>query len=91
MGALLDHSAVSLCTLSNSPSKIVRNTPACIVLTQVLHLICIIHTLEIVSANRHLHGHGERNGTQRRTKVSFGRTIMQALEQLRLVKMHISG
>ena len=31
------------------------------------------------TANRHLHGSGERNREQRRTKVSFGRTMMQAL------------
>ena len=34
---------------------------------------------------------GERNGIQRRTKVSFVRTMMQAMELLRLAKRHISG
>ena len=37
-------------------------------------------------ASRHLCGKGERNGVQRRTKVSFGRTMMQALELLQLAK-----
>jgi len=32
------------------------------------------------AANRYLRSSGERNGEQRRTKVSFGRTMMQALE-----------
>ena len=31
------------------------------------------------------------NGAQRRTKVSFGKTIMQVLELMRLAKNHISG
>ena len=30
------------------------------------------------TANRHLRGKGRRNGVQRRTKVSLGRTMMQA-------------
>ena len=34
--------------------------------------------------------YGERNQEQR-TKVSFGRTIMQVLELQRLAKRHISG
>ena len=29
---------------------------------------------------------GQRNGVQRRTRLSFGRTMMQALELLRLAK-----
>ena len=45
----------------------------------------------VTTANRHLHGSGERNGEQRRTKVSFGRTMMQALELQQLAKRHISG
>ena len=40
--------------------------------------------LEIVSKE-------ERNEAQRRTKVSFGSTTMQALEMLWLAKRHISG
>ena len=43
------------------------------------------------TTNRHLRGSGERNGEQRRTKVSFGRTMMRALELQRLAKRHISG
>jgi len=43
------------------------------------------------TANCHLHGSGERNGEQRRTKVSFGITMMRTLEQLQLVKRHIWG
>ena len=31
------------------------------------------------TTNHHLHGSGERNGDQRKTKVSFGRTMMRAL------------
>ena len=42
------------------------------------------------TANRHLRGSQERNGEQRRTKVSFDRTIMQALKLHRLAKRHIS-
>ena len=38
----------------------------------------------------HLCGSGGRNGVQRRTKVSFGRIMMQALELLQLAKMHVS-
>ena len=34
---------------------------------------------------------GERNGEQRRTKISFVRTMMQALELLQLAKRHVSG
>jgi len=43
------------------------------------------------TTNCHLCGSGERNGEQRRANVSFGRTMMQALELLQLVKRHISG
>ena len=38
------------------------------------------------TANHHLHGSRKRNGEQRRTMVSFGRTMMWALELLRLAK-----
>ena len=40
----------------------------------------------IPTINRHLRGKGERNGIQRRTKLSFGRTMMQAMELLQLAK-----
>jgi len=43
------------------------------------------------TANRHLHSSGERNGAQRRTKVSFGKTMMQAFELLQLTKRNILG
>ena len=43
------------------------------------------------TANRHLGGSGKENGEYRRTKVSFGRTMMWAFELQRLVKRHISG
>ena len=42
-------------------------------------------------ANCYLCGSGESNGERRRTKVSFGRTMMRALELLQLVKRHVSG
>ena len=38
------------------------------------------------TANRHLRGSQERNGEQRRTKISFGRTMMRALKLQRLAK-----
>ena len=43
------------------------------------------------TANRHLRGSQERNEEQRRTKISFGRTMMRALKLQRLAKRHISG
>jgi len=43
------------------------------------------------TANRHLRGSGEENGEYRSTKVSFGRTMMRALELQWLAKRHISG
>ena len=39
---------------------------------------------------RHLRGSQERNGKQRRTKISFGRTMMRALKLQQLAKRHIS-
>jgi len=44
----------------------------------------LVHT-----ANRFLCCSGERNGAQRRAKVSFGKTMMQALELLQLEKSHV--
>ena len=38
------------------------------------------------TSNRQLRGSGESNGKQRRTKVSFGRTMIQALELRQLEK-----
>jgi len=43
------------------------------------------------TANCHLGSSGERNGEQNRTKVSFGRTMMRALELQWLTKRHILG
>ena len=43
------------------------------------------------TANRHLRGSQERNGEQRRTKISFGRTMMRALKLQWLAKRLISG
>jgi len=40
------------------------------------------------TTNHHLRGSGKENGVQRKTKVSFGRTMMQALE---LQRWHILG
>ena len=37
-----------------------------------------------------MRGSGEMNGEQRRTKVSFGSAMMQALEILYLAKRHVS-
>ena len=64
----------------------VRSTSASIALAQVSHRSHNTHT-----ANRHLRSSGERNGAQRRTKVTIGRTMMQTLKLLRLVKRHILG
>jgi len=43
------------------------------------------------TANRHLRSSGERNGEHRKTKVSFGRTMIRALELQQLAKKYISG
>ena len=64
----------------------VRNAPASSALTLVLH-----RSHNTRTANRHLYVKGERNGAQRRTKINFGRTMMQALEPLQLAKTHILG
>ena len=63
----------------------VRSSHASSALTLVLHRSHNMH-----ATNRHLHGSGERNGAQRRTKVSFSITMMQALELLWLAKTHVS-
>ena len=41
-----------------------------------------VHNAHTVSQIVTLRSSGERNGAQRRTKVSLGRTMMQALELL---------
>ena len=43
------------------------------------------------TTSRHLCDTGERNREQKRTKESFGRTMIRALELQRLAKRHISG
>jgi len=62
----------------------VKNAPASTELTQVSHF-----SHNASTANHHLSASGERNGAQKWTKVSFGRTMMQALALLQLVKRHI--
>ena len=64
----------------------VSSAPASTALAQVSHRSHNAHT-----SNRHQCGSGERNGAQRRTKVSFGKTMMQALELLQLTKMQMLG
>jgi len=72
--------------LTFQAKNIARSTHACTTVTQVSHRSHNAHT-----ATRHLRGKGKRNGVQMRTKVSFGRTMMQALELLHLAKRHVSG
>jgi len=55
-----------------------RSAPANTALTQVLY--------NTQTGNRHLCGSEERNGTQKITKVSFGRTMMPVFEILQLAK-----
>jgi len=69
--------AYPVCRATCQAEKNVRSAPA---LTLVLH-----RSHNTSAANRRLCSSGERNGAQRKTKVSFSRTIMQALELLRLV------
>jgi len=52
------------------------------------HTEAITRVLQIVT---YIRSKGERNGIQRRTKLSFSRTMMQAMELLRLAIRHISG
>ena len=60
-------------TLGNIPTKNnLRSAFARTALAQVSH-----QSHNVCTANR---GSGEKNGAQMRTKVSFGRTMMQALE-----------
>ena len=56
----------------------------CNLLVITMHYVNIVLTPTVC-------GSGERNGVQWRTKVSFGKTIMQALELLQLAKRHVSG
>jgi len=91
MDMLLGHGFVSLlvvriCWTAFQAKNSVWSAPAGSALTLVSHWRHNART-----ANRHLCAKGERNGAQRRTKVIFGKTIMWALELLRLVKRHITG
>ena len=52
--------------------------------SSVYEVLCLM-------GNTHQHSSRERNGAQWRTKVGFGRTMMQALELPWLVKKHILG
>ena len=63
----------------------VRSTSVSSSLTLVSH-----RSHNLCTVNCHLRGSGERNGTQRKTKLSFGRTMMQTLELLLLAKRHVS-
>jgi len=42
--------------------------------------------MKCTTANHHLFSSGERNGEQRKTKGSYSRTMMQALELLGMEK-----
>ena len=94
VGVSLDHDE-SLCFISLLAHQTcwatfqaknnVKSTPASSALTLVSH-----RSQNVCTTNRHLRRSGERNGAQRRTKVSFGRTMMQALELLQLAKRHVS-
>jgi len=55
----------------------VRSTSASTTLAEVSH-----QSHYACTENCYLRGSEERNGAQRRTKVSFGKTMMQALELL---------
>jgi len=95
VGVSLNHSALICfvlllalwtCWAMFQANNNVRSAPASSVLTLVSDQSHDGHI-----TNHHLCGKGERNGAKRRTKVSFSRTMMQALELLRLVKRHTSG
>ena len=79
-------SSCSNCWLMFQAKNNVKSAPASSWLTLVLRRSHNVHT-----ANHHLCSKGERNEVQMRTKLSFGRTMMWALELLRLAKKHISG
>ena len=85
MGLLLDHDVslhfVLLLAFQATfqAENNVRSTPASSTLTLVLYRRHNTHT-----ANRYLHGSGERNGAQRKTKVSFGRTIKRKFHKRQL-------
>ena len=76
---------LTLCRAVQAKNSVI-NAPANTALTQVLHRSHNTH-----ATNCHLCSKGEITGAQMRTKVSFGRAMMQALELLRMAKRHISG
>jgi len=78
--------AVRACWAMFQARNNVRSAPASSALTLVSH-----RSHNVRTTNRHPCSKGERNGVQRRTKVSFGRTMMRALELLWLAKKHIPG
>ena len=95
VGVSLDHDvllrfvlfiALQTCWATFKVNNNIRSTPASSELTLVLHQSHYAQT-----TNRNLHCKGERNGAQRTTKIGFGKTMMQALELLQLVKRHILG
>jgi len=88
VGVSLDH-GISLCFIlllalragweAFQAKNNVRSAPASSALTLVSH-----QSHNARTANCHVRGSGVRNRAQMRTKVCFGRTMMQALELLQL-------
>jgi len=79
VNASLDHGFVSLEVFRTwwtafQAKNNVRSAPANSALTVVSNQSQGAHT-----ANRHLRAKGERNGLQKRTKIIFDKTMMQAL------------
>ena len=78
----------SLSELSNILQNVLNKRIACLTLLQSIQLISLPRSG--ATKNRHLCGSGERSQEQRRTKVSFSRTMMRALELQQFVKRHTS-
>ena len=76
---------VRTCRTAFQAKNNVWSTPADSALTLVSH-----QSHNARTANRHLRAKGERNGIQRRP-IIFGKSMMRALELLRLAKRHILG
>ena len=62
-----------------------RSTPASTTFTQFSHQSHKVHTANCLPSDS-----GERNEAQRRSKITFGRSMMQTLELL-YIKGHVSG
>jgi len=77
--------------LSNILQKVLNKRIVCQTLLITAVIKVSMKPRSGATANHHLHGSGERKGEQRRTKVSFGRTMMRALKLQQLAKRHISG